>query len=313
MNTLSRFCTLGSVLSLCASALAQPVDLRGPAPQEGETLRTTSVVKTDRGDLNMSMQGQQMQGQIQTETENVSLLEYLDVTNSRVDQVRMTTERNRNTTKMTLLGQEQEQVQGQEIEGVTLTMSRTDEGWDTELGGTPVPPQISDILGQAGYVDPASLYPAQPVSVGDSWEVSGPELASLMAAAGIPGSSVDGESNFTLKEIAVIEGARTAVIDYELNMTVKVDMGMPGVDIVIVTDMVGRGKILRRLDNYTDTNELEGSMVIQTEMSQGGQPMMSMDTSLPVRYSIQTERAGGAQPGVGAIEEAEDEPALPRR
>ena len=309
MKTRTKLATLLCALALSATAHAQQVDLRGPAPTQGLAIRTTTNVQTDPGTLNMTMQGQQMQGQIQTTTDNVTLMEYLQVDAGQVNQVRSTTEKNLSNSKMTLFGQTQEQAQGQEIEGVTLTMSRTEDGWDTELGGTPVPPQMSDVLEQAGYVDPAAYYPAQPVAVGDSWEVSGQELTALMAAAGVPGSEVDGESTFTLKEVRVIEGVQTAVIDYELNMTVTMDMPAQGMEMALTTDMVGKGQILRRLDTYTDTNSLEGTMVIQTEMKQGGQPMMTIDMNMPVRYTVTTERVAAND----AADVDDAEPALPRK
>lgn len=318
MKTRTRLATLVCVLSLSATAFAQPVDLRGPAPVQGESLRTTTHVETEPGPLSMTMQGQQMQGQIQTTTDNATLLEFLEVDGTQVNKVRSTTEKNLSNSKMTLFGQTQDQAQGQEMEGVTLTMTRTDQGWDTEVGGTPVPQQMIDVLEQAGYVDPASMYPAQPVAVGESWKVSGQELTALMAAAGVPGSEVNGESSFTLTEVKVIDGIRTAVINYELNMAISMNMPVPGMDMKIDTDMVGKGQILRRLDNYTDTNTMEGSMVIQTEMKQGGQMMMEMNMDMPVKYTVQTERIGGGGNAPQDVEDAiddavEDEPALPRK
>ena len=49
----------------------EKVDLRGPAPEAGETLVVTVVSKTEPGTLSMTLQGQTVVGEMQTDSVNV--------------------------------------------------------------------------------------------------------------------------------------------------------------------------------------------------------------------------------------------------
>lgn len=281
----TRQLALFATLMLCLPALGQQVDLRGPTREAGTGYLMLNQTQTDQGTMDMSIQGQVLQGKMETDTDQRIRYEFLEVADGQVNQVRMTTERMRTVSKTEMMGQVQEQNQGAEMEGMILTTTRTEDGWQTQVDGGALPQQAAQMISEMGFYDVRDLYPAEPVAPGGTWEITGEQLSAMMSIAGMPGSTADGTSKFTLAEVKDIDGVPTAIINYDLDFTVTMVMEQPGMTMNITTDMIGKGTIHRRLDTYLESNTMEGSMVITMNTMQGEQMAMQMDAEMPVRVS----------------------------
>lgn len=281
----TRRLALFATLVLCLPAMGQAVDLRGPAREQGTGYLLLSQTQAEQGNMDMSFQGQVIQGKMETDTDQRVRYEFLEVEGEQVNQVRMTTERMRTVSKTEMMGQVQEQNQGAEMEGMTLTTTRTEDGWETDVQGGALPPQAAEMISGMGFYDIRDLYPAEPVAPGGTWEVTGEQLSAMMSTGGMPGATADGTSKFTLAEVKDIDGVATAIINYDLDFTVTMAMEQPGMVINITTDMIGKGTIHRRLDTYLESNTMEGSMVITMNTMQGETMLMQMDAEMPVKVN----------------------------
>lgn len=283
--------------ALLAGALLAPlpalgdVDLRGPGLASGDTFLVVRETQTESSDLEMTVQGQQMQGEMAAENTGTTRVEILEAEDGSPTFVRETIESFSNVTQMTMLGQTQEQEQGQEMVGVVIERELTDEGWRTEVVEGNLPAEATDMLEESGFTAPNALYPAGPIAVGESWTIEGEAMSLLSGAAGLPGAHITGDAEFELVEVRDIDGVPTAVIHYSMEMQMEMKMDQPGMAINIDVDMVGGGVILRRLDLYMDDNTFEGTMAYEMNMGQGGQTIMEMTSEMPMTSRTRTTPA----------------------
>jgi len=290
-----------AVLAFPAIALGQGTDLRGPAPQAGRTITLHHQSSTEESEMIMQMQGQNIQGSMAVESDQLIQVDIVEVEDGQATHVRQTFVKNTSTTQSNIMGQKTEQTTGQEIEGLILDQTLVGEDWETVFeGADQLPTEALNILENVGYMDPRLLYPEEAVEVGDEWTVEGDALNLMMSSAGMPMEITEGESVFELVEIREIDGVSTAIISYDVSMTMEMDITQPGMTMEMIITMEGSGEIERSLDTYLDTNTFEGDMGFEMIATQGGQVLMKMSSQMPAT-STATQTEGEADSGDNAI------------
>lgn len=284
--------TLALLLALPAmTAFGEKVDLRGPAPKAGETIIDTIISETEPGTLNMSVQGQILAGQMQVDSENVIEQTILEVEDSEVTKVQSKYVKAKSITKTTMFGQAQEQ-EDTNIQGTVLTQTKTADGeWKTETKGGNLPPEASDLIKNASYIDQRVAFPDKPIGVGDTWKVEDELMQAFIGQSGIPGAEFDGETNFEMVELNKDDGKLIAVIDIKVDGTITMNLSPdPNTNIDMTIKIKGEGKIYRDLQNYTTAQDFEGDMDMTMEMTAGGQQAMQMTATMPMAVKQTQER-----------------------
>lgn len=277
-------------LLLTLPALGEKVDLRGPAPEEGETLVNTVVTDTEAGTLTMTVQGQPIQGQMETDTTNVIETKILEVTEGQPSKVQSTFIEAKSVSKTTMFGQTQEQ-EDTNMQGAVMTQTKTDDGWETTIKGAQLPQEAKDMVKSAGYVDPRMVFPDKPVGVGDKWKIEDEVMQAIMGQTGMPGATFDGEMNFHMVDLKQDDGKMIAVIDFTMDGTVKMDMSPdPNTQMNITIKMKGDGTIDRNLTDYTTSQDFEGDMDMDMQVTSGGQQAMTMTAKMPMKTTQTQER-----------------------
>ena len=287
-----RLTTAATTLALLLAlpALGDKVDLRGPAPEAGETLVVTVETDTDSGTMNMSVQGQVIQGQMETDSENVIEQTILEVKDGEPTKVQSKFVKAKSVSKTTMLGQVQEQ-EDTNMQGAVLTQTKTDDGWETEVEGAALPQEAKDLIKNAGYVDPRLVFPDKPVGVGDEWKIEDELMQAFMGQTGIPGAEFDGEMAMEMVELKEVDGKLIAVIDFTMDGTITMNLSPdPTTTMDMVIKMKGDGTINRNLTDYTTAQEFEGDMDMTMDMTAGGQQAMKMTAKMPMKVKQTQER-----------------------
>ncbi|MEM9346793.1 MAG: hypothetical protein AAGB26_09275 [Planctomycetota bacterium] len=270
-------------LLLALPALGEKVDLRGPAPEAGETLVNTVESSTEPGTLNMSVQGQVLQGKMETDSTNVIEQKILEVTDGEPTKVESKFVKAKSVTKTTMFGQTQEQ-EDTNMQGAVMTQTKTTDGWETDVEGAGLPREAKDLIKNAGYVDPRLVFPDKPVGVGDKWKIEDELMQAFMGQTGIPGAKFKGEMSFEMVELKKEDGKLVAVLDFTMDGTITMNMSPdPATTMDMVIKMKGDGKINRDLSNYTTSQDFEGDMDMTMEMTAGGQQAMKMSAEMPMK------------------------------
>lgn len=281
MKPIKRTAALAA-LFFVTTATAAPVDLRGPAPTPGATITTTADSETENGTLNMTVQGQVMQGQMKSVSQHVIEAKVLEVTDGTPTKVQNTYVKAKTTNTMTMFGQAQTQ-DDTTMQGTVLVQTRTEDGWVTEVKEGRIPPEAADVIKKASYTDPRLAYPDKPVDVGGTWKIKDEQIAAFMGQGSMPGAKFDGEISFELVKLKTVDGQQIAVIDYKMDTAMLMDMNQQGMDMDMKIKMVGKGTIERNLASYTTDSDFKGDMDLDITMSMNGQPMMTTTAKMPVK------------------------------
>lgn len=277
-------------LLLALPALSEKVDLRGPAPEAGETTVVTVETDTDPGTLNMSVQGQVLQGQMETDSTNVIEQKILEVTEGAPTKVQSKFVKAKSVSKTTMFGQTNEQ-EDTNMQGAVLTQTKTADGWETEVEGAALPEEAKDMIKNAGYVDQRMVFPDKPVGVGDKWKIEDEMMQAFMGQSGIPGAKFEGEMAFEMVDLKEEDGKLIAVLDFKMDGTITMDMSPePTTQVNISIKMKGDGSIYRNLTNYTTAQDFEGDMDMNMEMTANGQQAMKMTATMPMKVKQTQER-----------------------
>ncbi len=277
-------------LLLALPALSEKVDLRGPAPEAGETIVATVETDTDPGTLNMSVQGQVLQGQMETDSTNVIEQKILEVTEGTPTKIQSKFVKAKSVSKTTMFGQTNEQ-EDTNMQGAILTQTKTADGWETEVEGAALPDEAKDMIKNAGYVDPRMVFPDKPVGVGDKWKIEDEMMQAFMGQSGIPGAKFEGEMAFEMVDLKKEDGKLIAVLDFKMDGTITMDMSPePTTKVNISIKMKGDGSIYRNLTNYTTAQDFEGDMDMNMEMTANGQQAMKMTATMPMKVKQTQER-----------------------
>lgn len=277
-------------LLLALPALGEKVDLRGPAPEAGEIIVATVKTETDPGTLNMTVQGQVLQGQMETDSENVIEQKILEVTEGAPSKVESKFVKAKTISKTTMLGQTQEQEQT-DMQGAVMTQTKTADGWETDIEGAQLPQEAKDMIKGAGYVDPRMVFPDKPVGVGDEWKIEDEMMQAFMGQTGIPGAKFEGEMAFEMVDLKEEDGKLIAVLDFKMDGTITMNLSPdPNTTMDMTMKMKGDGSVYRNLTDYTTNQDFEGDMDMNMEMTAGGQQAMKMTATMPMKVTQTQER-----------------------
>ncbi|MFK7788972.1 MAG: hypothetical protein AB8C95_05675 [Phycisphaeraceae bacterium] len=277
-------------LLLALPALGEKVDLRGPAPEAGETLVVTVETETDPGTLNMTIQGQPLVGQMETDTTNVIEQKILEVEDGQPTKVENKFVKAKTVSKTTMLGQTQEQ-EDSTMEGAVMTQTKNADGWETEIEGAAIPQEAKDLIKGAGYVDQRMVFPDKPVGVGDTWKVEDEMMQAFMGQTGIPGAKFEGEMAFEMVDLKKDDGKLVAVLDFKMDGTITMNLSPDQTSTMEITiKMKGDGSVYRDLSNYTTSQDFEGDMDMTMEMIANGQQAMKMTATMPMKVKLSQER-----------------------
>jgi len=271
-----------ALLLVAGSVLAEPVDLRGPAPEAGRTVVSTIESETDTGTLNMMIQGQPIQGTMSTKSSYEVMTKIAQVSEGSPNKVNLKFVKAKTLNVMNFLGQEQKQ-EDASMQGVELEQVKGEEGWKTEVKAGNLPAEAKEIIQKAGYVDQRTAYPDKPVAVGEAWKITGEQIAAFMGQGGMPGMSFEGSVDCKLAEIKVVDGVQTAFVPYKLDGTMKLEMDQQGMKMTMSIKMKGEGTLERNLADFTTASSFAGDMIMDMAMTANGQPMMTTNASMPVR------------------------------
>ena len=277
-------------LLLALPALSEKVDLRGPAPEAGETLVVTVESETDPGNLNMTVQGQVIAGQMETDSTNVIEQTILEVEDGEPIKVKSKFVEAKSVSKTTIFGQTQEQ-EDTNMQGAVMTQTKTDGKWETEVEGAGLPQEAKDMIKNAGYVDQRLVFPDKPVGVGDKWKVEDEMMQAFMGQTGIPGAKFEGEMAFEMVDLKEADGKLVAVLDFTMDGTITMNLSPdPTTTMDMVIKMKGDGTVNRNLTNYTTSQDFEGDMDMTMEVTAGGQQAMKMTAKMPMKVKQTQER-----------------------
>lgn len=277
-------------LLLALPALSEKVDLRGPAPEVGEILVSTIESETDPGTLNMTLAGQVIQGQMETDSTNVIEQKILEITDGQPSKVENKFVKAKTVSKTTIQGQTQEQ-EDTTMQGTVMTQTKSADGWETEIEGDALPQEAKDMVKKAGYVDPRMVFPDKPVGVGDEWKIEDEMMQAFMGQTGIPGAKFEGNMTFQMVDLKKEDGKLIAVLDFKMDGTITMTMTPePTTTMDITIKMKGDGSVYRNLTNYTTKQDFEGDMDMTMEMTAGGQQAMKMTASMPMKVKQTQER-----------------------
>ncbi|MBX2850371.1 MAG: hypothetical protein KTR15_01345 [Phycisphaeraceae bacterium] len=275
---------------LLTLAACQKVNLRGPALQPGETIVSTVESETEPGNMKVTVQGQAIQGQMQTSATNVIEQTILEVEDGQPTKVQMKFVVAKTVSKSTMNGQANEQ-EDTSLQGAVITQTKTADGWETQLEGSTLPPETRDIIKNAGYADQRLVFPDKPIGVGDKWEIEDELIQSFMGQTGIPGAKFEGDMSFEMIDLKKEDGQLIAVLDFRMDGTITMSMSPEPTSTMNMTiTMKGGGTIYRNLTNYTTAQHFEGEMDMTMDMTTGGQPAMKMTTSMPMKVNQTQER-----------------------
>jgi hypothetical protein len=269
---------------------AEKVDLRGPAPEAGETVVNTVITDTDAGKMKMTIQGQVIEGQMENDSTHIIEQTILEVSEGEPTKVETKFVKAKTVSKTTIFGQTQEQ-EDTDLQSMVMTQTKTEDGWSTEVDGAQLPEEAKDIIKGAGYVDPRMIFPDKPVGVGDEWKIEDELIQAFMGQSGIPGAKFEGEISFKMVELNKEDGGLLAVLDFTMDGKITIDMAPdPNTQMLIVMDMKGDGKIYRDLINYTTGQDFEGDLDMVMGMTAGGQQAMDMTAKMPMKIKQTQER-----------------------
>lgn len=277
-----------ATLLIAGGSLAQAVDLRGPAPKADQTTVTTVDTVSEKGTLNMVIQGQQLPGEMTTKAHQEIQTKVLEVTEGEATKVETTYLKSKTTNNTTIMGQTQNEDDTQ-LEGVVMVQTKTADGWKTETKGGQFPPEAADLLKEAAYVDPRLSFPAEPVNVGHKWEIKDEMMAAYMGQASMPGAKFTGVIKFELMNVKDVGGVKIAMIDYDMDGAITMDLAPQGAQMDMTIKMKGKGQLERELTTYTSINAFKGDMDMAMKMSVDGQALMEMTAKMPIKTASSQE------------------------
>jgi hypothetical protein len=282
--------SLTALAVLCMLPACQKVNLRGPAPMAGEKVVSTVESKTLPGKLDMTFQGQSMQGEMETEATNVIEQTILEAKDGQSTKVQMKFVVAKTVSKTTMNGQtnEQEEIG---LQGGVMTQTKTADGWETTIEGTELPKEALDIINKAGFVDQRLVFPDKRVGVGHKWSIEDELMQSFMGQSGIPGAIFEGEMTFEMVDLKEEEGQTIAVLDFSMDGTITMTFSPdPTSTIDMTIKMKGDGKVFRNVTSYTTAQDFTGQMDMTMDMTAGGEQAMKMTAKMPMTVKQTQER-----------------------
>lgn len=230
-------CVLGAAL---LAGLATPgsagddaaYDLRGPAPQKGQTVVTKMVVRIKDADMQVKLGGQNLtlkQTLIATteEEEKFLAVDGRQVTKSQAKIVKDVVD-----ITAVFMGMPNKDSMTNELQGETVISERTGEGkWKHTLVDTkPTDKQKKELNKRLGPENDDELYPKEKVKVGHTWTV---DAANMKRFFGNSFTDISGKMNQKFTKTEEVDGETCAVIEStgKIKAKMKDDDGGDGLNV----------------------------------------------------------------------------------
>jgi len=259
--TRPRTATLAAALLAFTATAAHAADLRGPAPQEGDAYEFLITGEaTERGRHIVAFDfGDPVEGTIESELHHRLRYDITDLTRGTVTGAEITYVEVRTESEYRIRGESTEEINGQEINGMSLRYEVEDGYWACDVDATmPLVEDYKDIMEHSGFYDPRLLYPAGDIAPDTTWTVTGDAIGAFPGSMLFPGAPVEGGAEFKFLGVEEIEGQPIAVIAITMDVAFEVDAVMQNWNTTLGGRQQFQGHIYRNLDTYLDTVVMEG-------------------------------------------------------
>ena len=230
-------CFLGAILlaSIAGPGSArddEAIDLRGPAPQKGQTVATKMVVRIKDADMQVKLGGQTLklkQTLVSTteEEEKFLAVEGRQVTKSQAKIIKDGVEIVAN-----FMGMANKESMTNELQGETVISERTGEGkWKHTLVDTkPSDKQKKELNKRLGPENDDELFPKEKVKPGHTWTV---DASAMKRFFGNSFTDISGKVNQKFVKVEDLDGEMCAVIEStgKIKAKMKDDDGGDGLNV----------------------------------------------------------------------------------
>ncbi|MEM9415604.1 MAG: hypothetical protein AAGA29_09035 [Planctomycetota bacterium] len=272
---------------------AWAVDLRGPAPQQGQTYEySVTGEHTERGRYIYDTDGFVVEGSIESEIENRIRYEVTELTGATITGAKITFVALSTESEIRMNGERYEENIGRELSGLELEYEVRDGYWECDVDSPIALTQDgADMMENSGFYDPRLLYPAGDIAQDTTWSVEGVEINYFPAAMTFPGADVEGGGTFKYLGVTEEDGNTFAVIEFVFDVSFEIENNVQGMRTTTGTRTQYGGVIYRNLDTYMDTIVMEGTTVGYTQTAMAGSTMTQ--TKIEPRRLRLEQTAGG--------------------
>jgi hypothetical protein len=219
LSSTARPLVLALGLLALAGCSGQPQDLRGPAPQAGQTYRSEMTLTVTKGTITLTAGGEPVTGEADLSMRAVEEEEVLAVADGQVTGIRTKVITDQATETVRIEGQADTHTDSGPLEGETVLCEKAGEGWKTTLvGKAPTPRQAVEMEMLTPPESPVDEYPDGPVKPGHVWTVDAARLRQLMGK----GVQIDsGTWKRKFEKTVEVEGEPCAHIAEEIELRGK--------------------------------------------------------------------------------------------
>jgi hypothetical protein len=273
------------VLLALAGCSGQPQDLRGPAPQAGQTYRSEMTVTVTKGKITLTAGGESVTGEIDLTRRGVEEEEILAVADGEVTGIRTKVRTDRATETVRIDGQADTHTDSGPLEGETVLCEKVGEGWKTTLvGKAPTPRQAVEMELLTPPESPADEYPDGPVKPGHVWTVDAARLRQLVGM----GTQIDsGAWKRKFEKTVEVDGEPCAQIaeEIELRGRTRDEHGEWA-----RLELKAKGTTLRSLKRgFSLSTRLSGTLTQSGTVTEGGEKAQ-VTLSGPMTLEAKTQR-----------------------
>jgi hypothetical protein len=219
-----------TAFNLGRAADDETYDLRGPAPEKGQTFVSKGTLKIKDADTTIKVAGQTLDMKMtllvtSEEEAKVLAVDGRDVTKCQTKVIKESTDVTAN-----FGGQEMTHTEPTALEKQTIISERDGKKWKHALVDTkPTDKQKKELDSRNGIENDDDLYPKEKVKVGHKWSV---DAAALNKLLGNSFTEIKGKVNQSFTKIEELNNEKVAVIESTAKITGKMkDDGEPTVDV----------------------------------------------------------------------------------
>jgi hypothetical protein len=255
-------------------------DLRGPAPQKGQVLTSTTVFKIKNAEVRLKVAGMELEArQSLTATEEEELT-FLAVDGRQVTKARTKVVKEKVETVTALGGADMEDTKDGDLDGEVIVSERTGPGkWKHSLVDTkPNDKQQKDLDKRVGPENDDELYPEGKVKVGHEWTV---DAAALQKVLGGSIQDLKGKLKARFVKVEEVDGEECAVVEMAgtIKGVAKEDEG----DLAVEMDLTGT--TWRSVKTGVDVKDrAKGTIKMSGTLEMDGQ---KMDITLEGPFTIE--------------------------
>ncbi|TCI04717.1 hypothetical protein EZV61_01735 [Corallincola luteus] len=272
----------GEPSSVRPTTAGEKYRLRADRVEEGLLIPTETRVHLADGQLKLHVDGQYLNGLATIKSVEIAQLEVLAEEKGRPTVLKLSVEKDMVETEISL-GEEQEITTEYGVfHGHSLLIQYKQGRWHKQLlGAEPNEAQSKELA--LPYTDGFGSYPEGLLSIGDSWQFAGGELAELMGF----GSYLSANGSATMKFLDVVDyqNEQAALIALQRLEMTGTTLDADGNEVQL--SFGGEGRVFRSLSRYVDLMvEFSGTMKLETSAVMEGQ---KVDLSIigPVTIKIE--------------------------